>query len=73
MHTFHLLQNNNVELFTGIGNNQAFTPLDCATGPQNTPDALMMLLTWELYGPILCHITEPLNKRQLWSTIVVLL
>ena len=70
---FPFVTNNEIELLIGIDNNQAFTSLDSPTGPQNAPDALMMLLARELYGLILCHITKPLNMRQLWSTLAVLL
>ena len=47
----------------GIDNKQAFTPLDCRTGPENAPDALKTPLGWVLYGPLLRDITEPLTSE----------
>ena len=58
---FPIVVNKKVELLIGIDNKQAFTPLDCRTGPENAPEALMTPLGWVLYGPLLRDITEPLD------------
>ena len=45
-------ENAEVDLIIGIDHKQAFSPLDCRTGPAEAPDAIKTPLGWVLYGPM---------------------
>ena len=45
-------ENAELDLIIGIDHKQAFSPLDCRTGPAEAPDAIKTPLGWVLYGPM---------------------